>query len=117
MNQQREGNAEHQEMVLKPLAFLLAVPVHKEAVRDVIFEHADEDGGADTERPKSGENSKDEQESAKAFDDHEDNGGPGRKPHALKGLDGLREPRPAEPAEYFCRPVRKHHDTERKADD
>jgi len=83
----------------------------------VILEHADEDGGADAERPKPGENSKDEQESAEAFDDHEDNGRPGRKPHTLKGLDGLREPRAAEPAKDFLRAVRKHHDTERKTDD
>jgi hypothetical protein len=50
LNQQREGNVAYQEVVLKPLNLLPAVPIHKETVRDVIFEHADGDGGADTER-------------------------------------------------------------------
>ena len=55
-----------------PSPFCWPYQFDEETVRDVILEHADEDGGTDTERPKPGENSKDEQESAEAFDDHED---------------------------------------------
>ena len=70
-NHQGKGNADHQYMILDPLALLLSEPVHEEAVLHMIQGHADGDAGSNGQRPQPGEKPEGKKKGAQGFGDHQ----------------------------------------------
>src|SRR5579884_3645427 len=105
-------------MILIPLALLPAGPVHEEPVRPVDERDRPQHDDADARRAEPRQKTREQAQAAEELADSDQHGDDPRESHLLREKPQRPlEPEPPEPAQQLLRAVRKHHQSQRDAQD
>src|SRR5262245_16275749 len=114
-HQQRDRNADRQQVVFKTLAGLLPHPIHKESILLVNREDRAQHHADHPQRAQPRQKSEDQPERAEKFGDHHHHYYHRGQPHPCHPFKRGFEPGAAEPPQHFLRAVREHHRAQRQA--